>query len=355
MIIVLLLLVLFLLFVFVAAPLAFFWKSGRARVIRWFAFAYPATFLLLLFGVIPFLLATLITHAGTRPPDRVLHETPRDYGLEFEEISFTTEDSLTLRGWWIPPQQMRPVVIGVHGLFRNRVELLSRIAPLCRWGCGALLFDSRSHGSSDRGVVSFGYHERLDVLGAMSYAEDRLGGHDGAPAILLMGVSMGAVAVLQAAAQSKGYAALILDSPYLDLRRTVADHTRLLLGLPPFPFADLFLFWLRRAAGFDPSLTDSRRALARVRPVPLLLIGSDGDRRIPSETARLLYQESGAPLKRLKIFGLDVPHGAAARLHPQEYAETVTRFLAEALPDIMPPSRSGAAIRGASEAAGSPK
>jgi dipeptidyl aminopeptidase/acylaminoacyl peptidase len=317
-------------FVLIGGPAAVLWKRRRSLVIRSLAIAYPCAALALLFGFAPYLLARMIAHAGTRPPDRLLTENPASYSLKHEDVWFDTEDGIRLSGWLVAPVGRNAVIIGTHGLFRNRVELLARMAPVCHAGYGALLYDSRSHGASGKGIVSFGHYERQDVLAAIRYARRSHGGAAGPPAVVLMGVSMGAVATLEAAAESDEYSALILDSPFSDLRRTVADHTRLFLGLPRFPFADLFLFWYGRAAGFDPGLLDSRSALRKVRPVPLLIIASEGDERIPAEVARALFAESAAPMKRLKVFGSDVPHGAAARLHPQEYSATLTGFLAEA-------------------------
>ncbi|MBM3792133.1 MAG: alpha/beta fold hydrolase [Acidobacteria bacterium] len=328
-----LLLLLFLLFVslLICGPLAFFWKGRRSSVLRWSVASYLVVSALALFAFGPYWLARLITHAGTRPSDLRSSERPSDYGLAYEEVDFQTGDGLTLRAWFIPPGERTAVVIGTHGLFRNRVELLPRAAPLCRAGYGALLFDSRSHGTSDRGMVTLGYHEKQDVLGAVRFIERRYGATS-APPVVLMGVSMGAVAVLEAAAQSRGYSALILDSPFSGLRQTVADHTRLLMGLPRFPFATLFLRWFERLTGVDPGQVDSSAALREAQPVPLLIIASEGDERIPDDVARKLYTESRAGLKVIRVFGRDVPHGAAARIHPQEYADAVLSFLDEALP-----------------------
>jgi pimeloyl-ACP methyl ester carboxylesterase len=323
-------------FLVIGGPLAFFWKRRRAAVLRSLIVGYPALALVLIFGLAPYWLATAIAHAGTRPMDSRLKDAPDRYGLTFEDVSFDADDGVNLKGWFVAPQGRRAVIIGSHGLFRNRVELLARLAPACKAGYGILLYDSRSHGASDRAIVSFGYFEKNDVLGAMRYVERRYAQPATRPPLVLMGVSMGAVATLEAAAQSAAYAALILDSPFSDLRQTVADHVRLFLGLPRFPFADLFIFWYSRIAGFDPGLSDSHIALKKTKPVPLLIIGSEGDERIPSRVARSLYEESPAALKRLKIFGADVPHGASARMHPEEYWGVLRSFLSQALPDPGP-------------------
>lgn len=332
--------------------LALFWKRKRRAIPRWCAIAYASLVVFVLVGIGPYLLAWAIVNAGTRPLDRALKTTPGTYGVAFEDVVFEARDSIRLSGWFIPPSGRNAILVCTHGLFRNRVETLSRVVPLARAGYGALLFDSRNHGSSDKALVSLGYGEKSDVLGAVDYVRRRYQDSPDRPALVLLGVSMGAVATLEAAADTKGYAAIILDSPFSSLRDTVVRHSWLFLRLPRYPFPSLFLFWFQRLTGVDPDRIDSLDAIRRVEPVPLLVIASEGDERMGTEAARALYEQSSAPLKKLELFGKDVPHGAAARVHADEYVARVESFLNLALkkpeevpsgveprPDAPPPSK----------------
>ncbi len=315
----------------VAAVLALFWKSRRRAILRWSALSYVLLAVVVLFGLGPYIMATMVAHSGTRPADRRIKATPADYGVPYEDVVFEARDSLRLSGWFVPPTTRRVVIVCTHGLFRNRTEFLDVIMPLAKDGYGALLYDSRSDGKSEKSIVSLGFYERNDVLGAISYVLRRYQDSPEKPAIVLLGVSMGAVADLMAATETTDYSALILDSPYSSLRQTVVDHTWLFFKLPRFPFPSLFLFWFQHIAGFDAARLDSTQAILHVRPVPLLLIASQGDVRIHPSVAGGLYDESKSPIKQIKIFGKDVPHGAAARIHPKEYGELLESFLAEAL------------------------
>jgi len=307
------------------------WKRKRKRVLFWSGVSYGVAALLLIFGAGPYLAAWAITHAGTRLPDRQLKDTPAEYGVRYEEVVFPTRDSLRLRGWFIPPTTRQTLLICTHGLFRNRIEMLARIVPLVRAGYGALLYDSRSHGTSDRGITSLGYYERNDVLGAIQYVGQRYQDAVDRPRIVLVGVSMGAVATLEAAAESKDYAALILDSPFASVKQAVMTHSWLLLKLPRYSFPPLFMYWFRRQAGFDVERLDAYRAITKIEPVPLLLITSEGDERIGPGVARDLYRDSFSPVKKIEVFGKDVPHGAAARVYPDKYSALLLSFLDSAL------------------------
>src|SRR5262249_49535800 len=96
-------------------------------------------------------------------------------------------------------------------------------------------------------------------------------------------------------------------------------------------------------AGFNPDRIDTLEAIRRVQPVPLLLIASEGDERIRPEVARALYEAARAPVKKLKMFGRDVPHGAAARIHPEVYSTALVGFLESALAEPVSVERSRAA------------
>src|SRR5262245_23331935 len=183
-----------LVFVFIGGGLALFWKRKRKTILRRTGVAYLLTILLLLLGVGPWWMARFITRAGTRAPDMRLKDTPADSGVPFESVQFQASDGLTLRGWCIAPTSKNAVVLLTHGLFRNRVEMLSRAVGLAKAGYGALLYDSRNHGTSQKGIVSLGYYETQDVLGGMSYIGSRTESSAAPARIVLMGVSMGAVA-----------------------------------------------------------------------------------------------------------------------------------------------------------------
>jgi len=322
-----------LLFAVLGGGLALFWKSKRKTILRRTGIAYLVVVPLILLGVGPFWMARFVSRAGTRGPDMRLKDTPAYSGVPFESVQFQAADGVTLSGWWIAPTQKNVVVLLSHGLFRNRVEMLSRAVALAKAGYGALLYDSRNHGTSQKSVVSLGFYEAQDVLGGMAYIRTRSGASATAPPrIVLMGVSMGAVATLRAASESNGYAALILDSPFASIRETIADHAWLFFKLPRFTFPPFFLFWFQRFAGFDVDQVDSHTAMTRVQPVPLLMISSQGDRRMRPEVARRLFEESRSPVKKIEIFGQDAGHGAAARLHPEQYAALIVGFLDKALP-----------------------
>src|SRR5258705_6723183 len=118
------------------------WRRILKRVVITLIFLV----VVLIFGVIPWGLAMLVTGAGTRPMDRKLTETPATFGLQFKDVEFQTSDGVKLSGWLMPSRDKHATIIYSHGLFRSRRELLERAGELVRLGFGALVYESRNHG-----------------------------------------------------------------------------------------------------------------------------------------------------------------------------------------------------------------
>ena len=81
-------------------------------------------------------------------PERTLAAEPSDFGLRAEELAITTDDGVTLHGWWIAGSGER-VLIWYHGNAGNIADRL----PNARWfveqlGVSVVLVDYRGYGRS---------------------------------------------------------------------------------------------------------------------------------------------------------------------------------------------------------------
>lgn len=149
-----------------------------------------------------------------RPPRTPILRTPSDYGLAYEEVSFTTADGVEIKGWFIPGGER--IVISNHFSPGNRygfaghldgmgfaggfeVNFLPRYRALHDAGYGVLAYDLRSHGESGEGdppVSGVGAFEWQEVLASLDYVRNRpdTAGH----AISMMSMCMGANATINA-------------------------------------------------------------------------------------------------------------------------------------------------------------
>ena len=125
-------------------------------------------------------------------------------GAAYENVSFKTSDGLTLKGWYVPSRTAPP-----WSSFPGRTGPQRQVRMLVRHGYGALLFDRRGEATSDGDPNIFGWEFDKDLRGAAAYLRrrpdvepHRIGG---------IGLSVGGEALLQTAARSNAYDAVVSE------------------------------------------------------------------------------------------------------------------------------------------------
>jgi dienelactone hydrolase len=169
--------------------------------------------------------------------------------------------------------------------------------------------------------MTLGGHEREDVRAAMAHL--RRAGL--APAgFVLMGWSMGAVAVLRAAALETDGRAVVAEAPFDTYRETVALHAWLFYRIPRWlPLVSLSIAIAEWRAGFDADQVD---AVAAAAPSgPLLLIADGADDRMPEAVVRRVFDAHPGP-KALWV-AAGAPHVGA--ILSAEYWPRIFAFLAD--------------------------
>ncbi|SSC71028.1 unnamed protein product [Ciceribacter sp. T2.26MG-112.2] len=123
-----------------------------------------------------------------------LLKSPKDYGLDFERVSFPSLDGVPLEAWFIPCGGSDKLIIANHPLWFNRYGLPAHMEPwksiggplnafevdyvpdykiLHDNGYNVLAYDMRNlgqSGSANGGISSGGRFEARDVLGSIQYA-----------------------------------------------------------------------------------------------------------------------------------------------------------------------------------------
>ncbi len=298
-------------------------STGLWRWIKRVLIGLGVVIFVFVFFVVPFMLSWFLTHARSRPSDRVMNVTPEQYGAAYRRVHFNSADGTPLAGWWLPAESSRVAMVYGHGLFRSRLELLERAVHFQKQGYAGLLFDFRRHGESGGELTGAGYLERLDMLGAVRFLRDSL--HVQQP-IVASAVSMGTAAAMLAAAETPEIAGLILDSSFLSFDHLIAHHAKIWLGLPRFPVADEIILFTKWRVGFNAGQFDMRRALERIGDRPILFIAGSADVRMPPEISQLLYDHSPSTHKKLVVVE-GAKHGAAFASNPALYEQRVLDFL----------------------------
>jgi fermentation-respiration switch protein FrsA (DUF1100 family) len=245
--------------------------------------------------------------------------TPADIGLDYEDVSFKTDDGLTLYGWYIPSQNKAAVIIS-HGIGGNRSSHLEQGAVLAEQGFGVLLLDLRAHGESEGAMTSFGGD---DVVAAVNYLQTR---DDVDPdRIGAMGISLGGLVTIQAAAVNQDIRAVVAEGSAPNAIRDLPRPKTLAHWLDlPFHWVTL-LVWKHLGVSAPISTVE---AVERISPRPVLLI-SGTQSQYEQALQRKFFAAAGEPKTLWEVS--EAGHAETWRTNPGEYEERIVLLFREAL------------------------
>ena len=234
-------------------------------------------------------------------PEKVIWQTPKSIGLDYEEVSLTTKDAVVINAWFIPAEDEKGVVLFCHGNAGNLSDRLDSIRIFHDLGQSVMIFDYRGYGRSSGKISEKGTY--LDAEAAWDYLI--LIKHKASKDIVIFGRSLGG-AVAAETALRKGPACLILESTFMSVPAIARKY---------YPWLPVGLISKYRYATLD------KIGLIRC---PKLIVHSKEDEIIPFEHGRKIY-EKAVPLKEfLEIKG---GHNEGFMLSGDAYREGLRRFL----------------------------
>jgi fermentation-respiration switch protein FrsA (DUF1100 family) len=235
-----------------------------------------------------------------------IQRTPSAAGIPFNDLEITTEDGVRLHGWWMEHPSPRAAVIYWHGNGGNLSLWLDVLADIHRRGFSVLAVDYRGYGGSAGSPSEQGIY--IDAQAVSAYYRQHLQ----RPGVrtLYWGRSLGC-AVASHAARASAPEALILESPFADVRSLFAGNPVMtVLGL----FASYRFPTAEHLGGYRG---------------PLLVLHGDADSVIPFRSGQLAHERAASSSKKLVVLrGAD--HNDVHAEHP-DYWPAVDAFLREAL------------------------
>ena len=187
-------------------------------------------------------------------------------------IALRTADGLSLTAdAWLTPTPASAAVVLVHGFtaHRNDPAVVSTAHELRGEGYAVVTYDMRGHGESE-GLCTLGDLEKLDVAAAVVAARDL------APRVVVVGASLGAVAVLRYAVDDHELAGVV----------TVSSPAQWRVGTPRTAVAAALT---RTRLGRRWTWPEAPDALAARVAVPLAVVHGLDDRFMPTSEARVLH------------------------------------------------------------------
>jgi fermentation-respiration switch protein FrsA (DUF1100 family) len=262
----------------------------------------------------------------THPPTGI-PTLPSDVkAANWRDVSFVTEDALTLSGWLFLPEIM-PVngtILYVHGHGGNRLQAIEKMPFLLEAGYAVLLFDLRNHGSSGGTMTTMGLREVLDVKAAYAFLLSQADLSE--QPIVLYGLPMGGGTAIMAMPDLPAAMALIVETAYTSFLDVTNDAVRIRVGLPSFPFGDLIVGFTNLITSENLYQVRPIDAVAKIAPRPILFIHGTEDLIIPFQHIEALYEQAGEPKTLYRIPGGQ--HGNLFTIDTVGYQQQVLDFLA---------------------------
>lgn len=251
------------------------------------------------------------------PAHIIVQQTPSDYGIdEYENVTFTTDDGIRLRGWYIPPESENGMVILLaHGYAHNRETLLPEAKNLTDHGYGALLFDFRGHGESEKALVTLGDRERLDLHAAIDF----LASQPKVTRLGAIGFSMGAAALVEVAAEDERLEAIVIEGLFPTLREEIWYRSR-----PFWLLSQVPALLTIRGEGVEVDEIRPIDKLCSISPRKLLLIYGELDEDVPPGSAEAMFAAACDPVE-LWIIPL-ADHRNFVEIVPDEYSARLLNF-----------------------------
>jgi len=203
-------------------------------------------------------------------PTRTLSASPGDFGLTSEELTLSTSDGVTLRGWHIRSDGRRALLF-FQGNAGNASDRLERVRILNRrFGLNVFLVDYRGYGRSTGSPSEQGLYR--DARAVYAAALER-----GFPPerILVFGESLGSAVSIDLAAE-KPCGAVILETPFYSILAMARVH---------YPFVPRFLVRSR---------FDSAAKISAIS-APKLFLVAEHDEIAPPSQGRELYERAPPP------------------------------------------------------------
>jgi uncharacterized protein len=247
-------------------------------------------------------------------PSNIIKATPKDYGLEYEEVwlPFSSNNSTRkieqqgLCCWWIPNQTTSRVLLYFHGNSANIGNNLTQAYPYYELGFSILLVDYRSYGKSEG---NFPTEKRVyeDAQKAWYYLTKEKG--ISAKNIIVFGHSLGGAIAIELATRHPEISGLIIEGSFTSLI-AMANYRK---------YYKIFPLKLLLHQRFN--------SLEKVKTLtmPILFIHGTGDEVIPFPMSKQLFQATNSPKQLLLI--PEGTHNDIVEIAKETYLKEVEIFM----------------------------
>lgn len=202
------------------------------------------------------------------------HITPQDALSVFKEETIRADGQHPLRVWYAPQDKNHPAILFFHGNSGQNAKFAPHLLPFIARGYAVLMMEYRGFGGTDGALSQKNAY--ADSLIAFDWLKNQ-----GYEKIIVYGYSLGTSVAVNVAAHQKADN-LILTAPFHSMRLLVSEK--------PIPAAKLVL-----KDSYDSA------SLIKTITIPTLIIHGKNDLLIPYHHAEMLFADSPAADKTLKL------------------------------------------------------
>ena len=250
---------------------------------------------------------------------------PGELDLSYLDLEVQTDDSLTLKGYWIASEwnTSSAVVILLHGIGGCKEHFLGVSAQLAQRGYESVALDLRAHGQSEGQFTTYGYREKYDVKAIIDHIRRK---NDSIP-IGIWGHSLGGAIALQAMALDDRISFGIVESTFRDLKEIMLDYQKRLTKIP-------LTYFMRKAIKKSEDIANYR--VNEVKPIesvpdikhPVLIAHGNKDRHISYHYGQQLYENLGGVNNEWVLIDGGEHHGLQ-KTGGEDYQDRLYAFLSK--------------------------
>jgi len=240
---------------------------------------------------------------------------PSDQNINFEEVSFTSSDGLTLPGWYMATTGSNKAVLLVHGRGANRTEGMRYAKSLVRAGYNVLAFDMRHPRQDPKIISSMGFHEKKDVTAALNFLEKE----KDIKHIGLMGFSMGAATGIIVMAKDPRVKVGVFSGGYAHVMDVLAEQVKKKYDLPRYPLMPIVEKIFEWRGNLDANQINPEAYISQISPRPVYIMHGTLDQMVDISHGQRLFNAAKEPKQFWQAQG-----GRHTRLwqHDKEKAES---------------------------------
>ena len=284
------------------------------------------------------MLGNIIANTFIKPFQSPVFDDPKNYDLNYENVTFSAKDGVELSGWLINGDSDKVIIQSHFGVQCSRsgytpkgkgfmkgseeeIRFLHQAKYLNEAGYTVLMYDFRNHGNSGPGTlpyVSWGPEEAKDVVAAVDYISNHPEYKDAS--IGLLSICMGQGASIAAFAMDKGL------KHYPNLKTMISvqpmDYPCFVdaMGLPGILVKSTTKS-IKKRTGMDFNATSWRPNVKDVS-VPTLIIQNKNDGYLNEDFVKSVYDDLNTEKELLWIEAPKKKNAFANRLAGYDWLGT---------------------------------